>query len=46
MNHVEPKTVHRDLIMLVAMLDGVMPAIINVVSDPGAFMVVRGSDAK
>lgn len=45
-NHVEPKTVHRDLIMLVAMLDGVMPAIINVVSDPGALMVVRGSDSK
>lgn len=43
MDHVEPKTVHQDLIILVAMLDA-MPAII--ISDPGALMVVRGSDSK
>ena len=46
MNHVEPKTVNQDLIMLVAILDGVMPAIINVVGDAGALMVVRGTDSK
>jgi hypothetical protein len=32
--------------MLVAILDGVIPALINVVSDAGALMVVRGTDSK
>ena len=36
MNQVEPKTVHQELTILVAILDGVMPAIINVVGDAGA----------